>query len=88
MAIYKDKKRGTYYVSVYVTYRNGERKRVLRRGFKTRQEAQRAEAEIILNATIEDPDNPLFEDVVDEYLEWYERRNKATSVHKIGRAHV
>lgn len=83
MAIYKDKKRGTYYVSVYVTYRNGERKRVLRRGFKTRQEAQRAEAEIILDATIEDPDNPLFEDVVDEYLEWYERRNKATSVHRM-----
>ena len=34
MGVYKDKKRGTWYVSVYVELRNGNRKRVVRSGFK------------------------------------------------------
>src|SRR5690625_4214461 len=83
MAIYKDDKRGTYYVSVYVEQNNGERKRIMRRGFKSRAEAKRAEAKIILDANLENPDNPLFEDVVDEYISWYEKRRKATSLHRI-----
>lgn len=83
MAIYKDEKRGTYYVSVYVELKNGERKRIMRRGFKTQSEAKRAEAEIIFNASIQSPDNPLFVDVVDEYISWYEKRRKASSVHRL-----
>ena len=83
MAIYKDKKRGTYYVSVYVELNNGERKRIMKRGFRTQAEAKTAEAEIILNATIEDPDNPLFTDVVNEYINWYEKRRKSSSLHRL-----
>ena len=83
MAIYKDKNRGTWYVSVYVEIKNGDRKRVLRRGFKTRADAKKAESEIIFNASIESPDNPFFVDVVDEYISWYEKRRKASSVHRL-----
>lgn len=83
MAIYKDKKRGTYYVSVYVELNNGERKRVMKRGFKTQQEAKKAEAEIIFNATIENPDNPLFNDLIKEYMKWYEKRRKESTVYNL-----
>jgi len=83
MPVYKDKKRGTWYVSVYVELKNGERKRVLKRGFKSRPEAKKAESEIILNAAIENPDNPLFEDVIAEYMKWYKKRRKASTVNKL-----
>jgi len=83
MAIYKDKKRGTWYVSVYVELKNGDRKRILRRGFETQAEAKRAEADIILNATIDNADNPLFTDVIDEYIQWYKKRRKASSLHRL-----
>src|SRR5690625_4585087 len=83
MAIYKDKKRGTYYVSVYVELKNGERKRIMRRGFKTKAEARRAESEIVFNASLESPDNPLFTDVVDEYISWYKKRRKQTSINRL-----
>src|SRR5699024_327774 len=83
MAIYKDKKRGTYYVSVYVELKNGERKRIMKRGFKTQAEAKKAEAEIVFNASIQSPDNPLFSDVVGEYISWYEKRRKASSIHRL-----
>lgn len=81
MAIYKDNKRGTYYVSVYVEYKNGDRKRVMRRGFKTQAEAKRAEAEIIMEATINNPDNPLIDDLLDEYIKWYKKRRKESTVY-------
>lgn len=83
MAIYYDEKRKTYYVSVYVELNNGERKRVLRRGFRTQAEAKRAEAEIILNSVIDNPDNPLFDDLLDEYMEWYEKRWKESTVYNL-----
>lgn len=83
MAIYKDKKRGTYYVSVYVDLKNGDRKRVMKRGFKTKKEAKKAESEIIFNAAINNPDNPFFTDVVDEYISWYEKRRKPASLHRL-----
>src|SRR5690625_2908743 len=83
MAIYKDEKRGTYYFSVYVELKNGERKRIMRRGFKSRGEARKAEAEVILDVEEEDSDNPLFIDVVDEYISWYKKRRKASSLHRL-----
>ena len=83
MAIYKDEKRGTYYVSVYVELNNGDRKRVLKRGFKTRKEAKKAESEIVFNAAIDNPDNPFFKDVIKEYIAWYEKRRKASSLHRL-----
>ena len=82
MAIYKDKKRGTWYISVYVG--EGEkRKRILRRGFKTKAEAKKEESEIIFNAELYNSDNPLFTDVVDEFIESYEKRRKESSVHRL-----
>ncbi|WP_182200125.1 tyrosine-type recombinase/integrase [Paraliobacillus salinarum] len=83
MTIYKDKKRGTYYISVYVELKNGDRKRVLKRGFKTRKEAKKAESEIVFNSTIDNPDNPIFKDVIAEYISWYEKRRKASSLHRL-----
>src|SRR5699024_4523789 len=63
--------------------KNGERKRIVRRGFKTKTEAKKKESEIIFNASIDNPDNPLFVDVIDEFIVRYEKRRKATSVHRI-----
>ena len=39
MAVYKDKQRGTWYVSVYYTNWKGESDRKVKRGFKTRKDA-------------------------------------------------
>ncbi len=83
MAVYKDKKRGTYYVSVYIELNNGERKRVMKRGFRTQREAKDAEADIIFNAKMDNPDNPLFKDVIDEYVEWYKKRRKKSSLDRL-----
>lgn len=82
MAVYKDKKRGTWYVSVYITDKQGKRKRVLRRGFKTQREAKKTESEIIFNAELTVSDNPFFEDITAEYLEYYKQRRKASSYRK------
>ncbi|MFA1819044.1 tyrosine-type recombinase/integrase [Virgibacillus oceani] len=82
MAIYKDKKRDTWYISVYIGD-GGKRKRIVRRGFKTRPEAKKAEAEIIFNAEMYNSDNPLFTDIVDEFINSYEKQRKATSVHRL-----
>ena len=40
MAVYKDKKRGTWYVSLYYTDWTGKQQRNLKRGFSTKKEAQ------------------------------------------------
>lgn len=37
MPVYKDKKRNTYYYSVYVDLPNGEKKRFMKRGFKSKK---------------------------------------------------
>ena len=39
MAVFKDKQRGPWYVSVYYTNWKGESDRKMKRGFKTRKEA-------------------------------------------------
>lgn len=83
MAIYKDKKRRTYYFIVRVKDKDGKTKQVKRRGFETRDEAKKAEADVILNYDVMQQENPTFEYVADEYLEWYKRRRKASSYTKI-----
>lgn len=83
MAVYKDKKRGTWYVSVYVESKDGRRKRVLKRGFNSRQEAKKAEAEIMFSASLENSDNPLFGDLLDEYMNWFKKRRKQSTVYKL-----
>lgn len=79
MAVYKDKQRGTYYFIVRIEQRDGTFKQVKRRGFKSRQEAIKAEADMIINHEVEDEENPTFEFMANEYLNWYERRRKASS---------
>ncbi len=83
MAIYRDKKRGTYFYSVYVDLPNGERKRYLKRGFKTRAEAKKAEIDFLYNFDVEDEENITFGKLADMYLRWYEKRRKASSYKKI-----
>lgn len=83
MPVYKDEKRGTWYVSCYVETKDGKRKKVMRRGFKTQSEAKKAEAELIFNASLENPDNPTFTELAQEYLEWYKQRRKTSSYRKI-----
>lgn len=78
MAIYKDKKRGTYYFSVLA---GG--KRHLRRGFKTRKEARDAEVDFLYNFDVVDEDNIKFKELADMYLKWYEKRRKESSYAKI-----
>jgi len=83
LAIYRDKKRGTYFFSVYVKSCDGENKRYVRRGFKTRSEARKAEAEFLLNFDKEDEENVTFEFIAERYLRWYKRRRKASSYNKL-----
>lgn len=78
MAIYRDKKRGTYYYSVYV-----EGKRYLKRGFKTRKEAKDAEIDFLYNFDVVDEENIKFKELADMYLKWYKRRRKTSSYKKI-----
>ncbi|WP_193063397.1 site-specific integrase [Oceanobacillus oncorhynchi] len=83
MAIYKDKKRNTYYYSTYVDLPNGERKRYMKRGFKTKKEAKNAEIDFLYNFDIEDEENLSFEKIADMYLSWYKKRRKESSYMKI-----
>ncbi|TFJ92177.1 site-specific integrase [Lentibacillus salicampi] len=79
MAIYKDKKRGTYY---FVTRING--KQVKRRGFKTKKAAKIAEAQVLNDADkgVREYGNYAFDETANEYLEWYKRRRKESSYNK------
>lgn len=47
MSVYKDEKKGTWYVSVRYTDWTGERKKKMKRGFRTKKEAQMYEAKFI-----------------------------------------
>ena len=47
MSVYKDEKKGTWYVSVRYTDWTGERKQKMKRGFRTKKEAQMYEAKFI-----------------------------------------
>ena len=83
MPVYKDKKRNTWYVSTYVEYKDGTRKRVMKRGFRTRKEAILYENELLFESALESSDNPLFSDVLDEFINHYEKRRKPSSVHRL-----
>ena len=69
MPVYYDKKRKTYYVSVYVELKDGTKKRIMRRGFKTQREAKKVENDIIFEYSQKSSKNPLFSDFLDEFLE-------------------
>lgn len=78
MPVYKDKKRGTYYYSVYV-----EGKKYMRRGFKSRPEAKSAEIDFLYNFDVVDEENIKFKELSKMYLKWYEKRRKASSYTKV-----
>lgn len=83
MAIYKDKKRGTWYYSVYVDLSNGEQKRFMKRGFKTKKAARDAEIDFLYNFEVEDEENLKFHELVEHYLKWYKVRRKVSSYRKV-----
>lgn len=74
MSIYKDKQRGTYY---FMTRING--KQIKRRGFKTKKAAKIAEAQVLNDADAFENNDLTFEQVTNEYLEWYKKRRKLSS---------
>ena len=80
MPIYYDKKRKTYYVSVYVEMKDGTKKRILRRGFKTQREAKKVESDLIFEYAQKSSDNPLFKDFADEFLERAKKLRKNSTV--------
>lgn len=84
MPVYKDEERGTYYFVTRIPTKNGS-KQIKRRGFESRAKARKAEARAILEAEegLFNEDNPTFEYVADQYLEWYKRRRKSSSYTKI-----
>ena len=51
MPVYKDKSKGTWYVSIRYTDWTGEKKQTMKRGFRTKKEAQIFEAEYQKKAT-------------------------------------
>lgn len=73
MPIYKDKSRGTWYVSVHV---NGTR--ILRRGFRTKAEAQQEEAKLL----IEKPHSRIkVITLIEDYIEYKTGRVKESTLH-------
>ena len=84
LPVYKDKERGTYYFITRIPTEYGT-KQIKRRGFKTRAEAKKAEAKFLLEFEegLINEENPTFEYVADQYLEWYKRRRKTSSYIKI-----
>ena len=83
MPVYYDKKRKTYYVSVYVEMKDGTKKRILRRGFKTQREAKKAENDIIFEYAQKSSNNPLMDELTVEYYEWSKKRRKESTIYKI-----
>lgn len=82
MPVYKDEKRKTWYVSTYIEYRDGTRKKIMKRGFKTKTEAKEYENDLIFESKFDTSENPTLKSVCKEYLEWYKPRRKASSYRK------
>lgn len=80
MAVYKDKERGTWYYQTRITLPDGTVKQKKKRGFKTKKEAQRAEALAV--EEVESGPAYTFESVAREYEEWYAARRKLSSIKK------
>lgn len=72
MGIYKNEKNKTWYFRTHYKSLNGEYKYVTRRGFKTKGEAKKAEAEFIANKqeSIVDSDNKSTLELYEEYYNY------------------
>jgi len=82
MTVYKDKKRNTYYYSVSVELKSGEKKRFMKRGFKTLREAKKAEVDFLYEFETADEENITFSEIADMYTDWYKKRRKESSYNK------
>ena len=78
MAVYRDDKRGTWYVSTYIKDQFGIKRHKVRRGFASRVDALRCEQRI--KAEHGDGKHMLFEDLADLYLRDMEKRLKQSTV--------
>ncbi|OLF28706.1 MULTISPECIES: site-specific integrase [Staphylococcus] len=79
--IYKDKQRGTYYFRITYYDRTNKRKEIKRSGFKQRKEAVKKCNEIMNELEGIGHINKLpFNELANEYLDWYSARRKSSSV--------
>ena len=78
MAIYKDKQRGTWYVSLFYRDATGKRLHKIKRGFKTRKEAQVWEKGFLDGK--DDIPEMSFEEVTQLYFENMRSRLRKTTV--------
>ncbi|CDQ22635.1 tyrosine-type recombinase/integrase [Halobacillus karajensis] len=78
MPVYKDKQRGTWYYAKSVKTSDGKYKQLKKRGFKKKKDAQEAENEAVREFS--DESNLTFKELSLEYLTWYEKRRKESSV--------
>ena len=75
MAIYKDKKRNTWFFRVYVNDNKGNRKQKERSGFKTKSEAKIAEINFLNNYNL-NANDMTFQELYDIYIQHKEQNLK------------
>ena len=79
--IYKDKQRGTYYFRIKYYDRTNKRKEIKKSGFKQRKEAVKKCNEVMNELEGIGHINKLpFDELANEYLDWYSARRKSSSV--------
>lgn len=78
MPVYKDEKKGTWYVSIRYLYWKGEHTRKLKRGFKSKKEAQEYERTFLLKESKNL--DMSFKDFVDIYLKDCSHRVKLNTL--------
>ena len=78
MAVYRDSERKTWYVSVYYTNWQGEKSRKVKRGFKTKREAQEWEDEFLHTKT--GALEMTFGDFVEIYLDTLRNRVRESTI--------
>lgn len=78
MPVYKDKQRGTWYYAKSVKKPDGSYKQIKKRGFKLKKEALEAERQAI--DAVHESNDITFKQIATEYLMWYEKRRKQSSV--------
>lgn len=75
---YKDEQRKSWYASFYFTDFNGDKKKKIKRGFKTKKEALEFEREFLNKSKMSTDMN--FESLVDEYMQDMSTRLKLTTI--------
>ncbi|MFA1015270.1 site-specific integrase [Dubosiella newyorkensis] len=71
MPVYKDEKRGTWYVDIHYTDQNGKSRHITRRGFKRKGDAKAAEEDILRNLADNLPSSMTLDELVDQFNKNY-----------------